>query len=133
MLKAISTLTASAALSACAVIPTFGSVSKTPMQLPSGELAYRYEGRANFAHQQEVADTMMAEHCASVNGGKPVVVDAQQMVIGAAAFGSSNTSLTGTATGPYQQRTYNATANTTSSGSALANKQQQIIFRCVKG
>jgi len=133
MLKAVSNFTTFAILGGCAVIPTFGSVSKTPMQLPNGEFAYRYEGRANFAHQQEVADRMMAEHCTSVNGGMAVIVDAQQMVIGAAAFGTSNTSLTGTANGPYQQRTYNATANTTSSGSALANKQQQIIFRCVKG
>ena len=133
MYKPTSTLAVCALLSACAVIPTFGSVSKTPMQLANGDLAYRYEGRANFPHQQEVADKMMAEHCTSVNGGAARIVDAQQSVIGTAAFGNSNTNITGTATGPYQQRAYNATASTNSSGSALANKQQYIIFRCVKG
>ena len=133
MLRITSALTLLAALGGCAVIPTFGSVSKTPMQLPNGELAYRYEGRANFPHQQAVADKMMAEHCAAVNGGIPVIVDAQQMAIGAATFGNSNTNVTGTASGPYQQRTYNANASTSSSGSALANKQQQVVFRCIKG
>ena len=102
------------------------------MQLANGDLAYRYEGRANFPHQQEVADKMMAEHCMSVNGGNAIILDAQQSVIGAADFGSSNTRIAGTATGPYQQRSYNATANTNASGGTLANKQQYIVFRCVK-
>ena len=132
MVKFTFTLAGCALLSACVVIPTFGSISKTPMQLPNGELAYRYEGRANFPHQQEVADKMMAEHCMSMNGGVAIAVDAQQSVIGAAAFGNSNTNIAGTATGPYQNRSFNATANTSSSGSTLANKQQYITFRCVK-
>jgi hypothetical protein len=121
-----------ALLSGCAVIPTFGSISKTPIQLANGDLAYRYEGRANFPHQQVVADQMMSEHCVAVNGGTAVIVDAQQSVIGAAVFGNSNTNIAGTASGPYPQRTYTANARTTSSGSTLANKQQQIIFRCLK-
>ena len=127
------TLAACVMLSGCAVIPTFGSISKTPMQLANGDLGYRYEGRANFPHPQEVADKMMSEHCLTVNGGAAIIVDAQQSVVGAVAFGNSNTSLSGTATGPYQQRSYNATANTYSSRSALANKQQYIVFRCAKG
>ncbi len=132
MLKVTAAVTLLTVFSGCAVIPTFGSVSKTPIQLPNGELAYRYEGRANFPHQQEVADKMMTEHCIGANGGTPVIVDVQQMVIGTAAFGNSNMNITGTASGPYQQRTYNATANSSSSGSALANKQQYVVFRCVK-
>ena len=132
MLKSTCTLATFTLLSACAAIPTFGSISKTPMQLANGDLAYRYEGRANYPHQQEVADKMMAEHCMSLSGGAAIVVDAQQSIIGAAAFGSSNASIAGTATGPYQLRSYNAAASTNSSGSALANKQQYITFRCVK-
>lgn len=132
MLKITSAITVLTILGGCAIIPTFGSVSKTPIKLQNGELAYRYEGRANFAHQQEVADKMMAEHCVSVNGGAPVIVDAQQMVLGSAAFGNANTNITGTASGPYSQRNYNANASTSSSGSTLSNKQQQVVFRCVK-
>ena len=132
MLKLVIVLFGCAVLSACAVIPTFGSISKTPMQLPSGELAYRYEGRANFPHQQDVADKMMAEHCISVNEGSPIAIDAQQSVIGAAAFGNSNTNIAGTASGPNQNRSVNAIASTNASASTLANKQQHITFRCVK-
>jgi hypothetical protein len=121
-----------AGLVGCAAVPTFGHVSTTPVALPNGELAYVYEGRANFAHQTEVADKMMAEHCAKVNGGAPVVVNAQRTVIGAANFANATTNANATATGPYQARSYSGTANTYGTSSAMVNRQQQLMFRCVK-
>ena len=132
MFKITVAITFLTALSGCAVIPTFGSISKTPIQLPNGDVAYRYEGRANFAHQQEVADKMMAEHCIAVNGGSPLIVDLQQKVIGVTTFGNSNSNITGTVSGQYQQRNYNANVSASNSSSGLANKQQQVVFRCAK-
>lgn len=125
MIRIASVILVSASLVAC----SFGSVSKTPVQLSNGEFAYRYEGRANFAHQNAEADRMMAEHCRSINGGFPVIVDARQSVVGAARLGQANTTLSGTSTAP---GSFNASATTNSSVNTLANRQQSLLFRCVR-
>ncbi|MCA0204328.1 MAG: hypothetical protein LCH92_08300 [Proteobacteria bacterium] len=97
-------------LAGCA--PTYGSISSTPMQLGDGSLAYRYQGRANFGHQLAEADRQMAEHCAAVNGGRPVMVRQDTRQIGGGGFVQAQP--TGFA-----------------SFSAMSNQNQEILFRCV--
>ena len=46
-------------LSAC----THGSVSQLPMHIEGVGTVYRYEGRANFAHQRAEADRIITEDC----------------------------------------------------------------------
>lgn len=133
MKKAMSVmLVGLAGLGGCAAIPTFGTISKTPLQLPNGELAYRYEGRANFQHQHEVADNMMAEHCKALNGGVAVAIDAQQQIIGASTFARSSANANATVTGPYQQRSVSGYGSSSGTATTIGNRQQSILFKCVK-
>lgn len=91
-------------LSAC----TYANIGATPVLLADGSTAYRYSGRDNFAHQRAEADSAMAKFCAQGDGGRPVIVQQGSSVIGGGiALGG------GVAT-------------------AMANRQQEIIFRCVK-
>ncbi len=53
---------------------TGGHVSKAPMEFEGVGKVYRYQGKANFAHQQDEAQRMMTEHCKGINGGRPVIV-----------------------------------------------------------
>lgn len=95
-------MVAVAAASAC----TYSNVSATPILLPDGSTAYRYSGRANFNYQQAEADKVMAETCAQ-QGMKPVVVAQDTQVIGiGAAWGQG-------------------------AAAAGANRQQEILFKCV--
>ena len=73
-------------LAAC----THGSVLTTGMEVSGIGTVYRYQGRANFAHQIAEADKMMSEHCAKVNGGRAVIVELQKRDLGTVAMGSSN-------------------------------------------
>jgi hypothetical protein len=100
-----------AALPAC----THSTVSEVPFQLPDGTLAYRYQGRANFAHQMADADRTMAEHCQRVNGGRPVVVAAETRRIGTGGIAQGSVS-SGFATGAF---------------TTAANQNQELIYRCV--
>lgn len=93
---------ATSATSAC----TYATVGATPLLLADGTTAYRYTGRANYIHQQAEADRSMAEFCAGM-GKRPVIVNQDVQNIGAGAvFGG------GTA-------------------AVVANRQQEIIFRCI--
>ena len=85
---------------------TYSQVSATPVQLPDGSEGYRYTGRANFAYQMQEADAVMAATCAE-KGGRPLIVAQQERNIGAGGM---------------------ITGNTVAMG---ANRQQDIIFRCV--
>lgn len=91
------------ALAAC----TYAQVSATPVQLPDGGEGFRYTGRANFGHQMAEADRVMAETCAA-QGGRPLIVEQAERNIGGGAILSGNTIMAG------------------------ANRQQDIVFRCVR-
>lgn len=86
---------------------TFAQVSSTPVQLADGSEGYRYSGRANFGYQNAEADRVMAETCAA-QGKRPLVVEQGQSMIGGSVVLTGN----GAAFG--------------------SNRQQDIIFRCVK-
>jgi len=73
---------------------TWGSISSLPIQTARGDL-YRYEGRANFPHQIAEADKMITDHCAHVNGGRPVIVNQQKQYLGDVAFGNASATTTG--------------------------------------
>lgn len=114
---------------------THASISSIPMQVDGIGTVYRYQGRANFAHQMAEADRMIAEDCKARNGGKPIVVDLQKRDLGVIAFnsGQANTRIDATATrNPYSSN-ITGTAATTSSGSAtvMRNYNQEIHYKCV--
>lgn len=97
----------SAAVAVIAAGCTYSNVSATPVQLADGSTAYRYTGRANFTYQQAEADKVMAGTCAQ-QGLKPVVVGQDTQVIGAGAAWGQGV------------------------GAVGANRQQEILFKCVK-
>lgn len=111
---------------------TYATTSATPVEIPGVGLAYRYEGRANFPHQIAEADRAMAAHCQSVNGGRPVIVNLQKRNIGLGGFANTNAYGTGRATmaGPTVYGSAQGAAMTT--GSVMANQNQEILFRCAK-
>ena len=91
------------AVSAC----TYAQVQATPVQLADGGEGYRYSGRANFGYQIAESDRVMAETCAKT-GKRPVIVEQAERNIGGGAVLTGNTAMLG------------------------ANRQQDIIFRCVR-
>jgi hypothetical protein len=114
---------------------TFASISSTPMEIEGVGTVYRYQGRANFGYQIAEADKLMAEDCKAKNGGHPVIVDLQKRDLGIVSMGSgqATTHLNATATNnPYSTNVY-GTAHTTSSssGTALRNYNQEILYKCV--
>lgn len=115
---------------------THGAVSSIPQEIQGVGTVYRYQGRANFSHQIAEADKMMTDHCKSVNGGRPVVVDLQKVDLGVGVIstGNSNTNLNATVNGYQNQARVIGNANTTSIGttSALRNTNQEITYKCVK-
>ncbi len=114
---------------------THGSVSQIPMEIPGIGTVYRYEGRANFAHQRAEADRMMTEDCKAKNGGRPVIVDLQKRDLGIVTLGSgsSTTQLDARAAGYPYAANVSGTATTTSSVSAtgLRNYNQEVLYKCV--
>ncbi|AZR42999.1 hypothetical protein [Marinobacter salarius] len=126
MIKPFVTLGVSALLLGC----TFGHVSSIPMEIEGIGKVYRYEGRANFSHQLEKADEMMASTCEEKNGGYPVIVDLQQKDLGVVVFGTgqSSTNFSGNA---YGNAVYgNASTSSTGSLNAMRNQNQAVLFRC---
>lgn len=125
-------LIATALLMGC----THGSVSQIPIEIEGVGTVYRYEGRANFAHQRAEADRMMIEDCKAKNGGRPVIVDLQKRDLGIVALGggSSTTRINATATGTPYAANVSGTGTTTSSSSttALRNYNQEILYKCTK-
>lgn len=115
---------------------THGSVSQVPMEIAGLGTVYRYEGRANFAHQIADADRMMMEDCKARNAGHPVIVDLQKRDLGIVAMGgnSSTTSVQANVVGNRYGSSLSGTGTTHSSGSvtALRNFNQEILYRCVK-
>ena len=115
---------------------THGAVSSIPQEIQGVGTVYRYQGRANFSHQIAEADKLITDHCLSVNGGKPVVVDLQKRDLGMEIFnsGSSSTTFNGTFTGSQNQANVYGRANRSSmeSASALRNMNQEILYKCVK-
>ncbi len=115
---------------------TYASTSATPVEIPGVGLAYRYEGRANFPHQIAEADRAMAAHCQTVNGGRPVIVSFAKRNVGfggianTSAYGTMNANVAGTPGGAAISGTGSGTALTT--GSVMANQNQEVLFRCVK-
>lgn len=132
MKKAIGGILLLGALTAC----THGVVATTAMEVPGVGTVYRYQGRANFAHQIAEADKMMAEHCAKVNGGRPIIVDLEKRDLGTVAVGSSNSTTrfnaTATSDSARNQARISGTANTQtlSSASMMRNMNQEITYRC---
>jgi hypothetical protein len=106
------------------------------MEIPGIGTVYRYQGRANFAHQIAEADKMMAEHCAQVNGGRPIIVDLEKRDLGTVAMGSSNSTTrinaTATTDNSRNQARISGTGNTQtlSSVSMMRNMNQEITYRC---
>lgn len=114
---------------------THASISSTPLQIEGVGTVYRYQGRANFAHQIAEADRMITEHCKTLNGGRPVIVDLQKRDLGIVAMdsGQSTTRINATATGTPYATNISGTASTTSSGgmTGLRNYNQEILYKCV--
>lgn len=110
---------------------THGNISSTPMEIPGVGTVYRYQGRANFAHQMAEADRLMAEECKARNGGKPVMVNLQQRDLGMMAIGSGQANTTFNATGTGNSVAGTARTTSTSTMSGLRNMNQEILFRCV--
>lgn len=114
---------------------TFGSISSTPQEIEGVGTVYRYQGRANFAHQIAEADRMLTEHCKELNGGNPVIVDVQKRDLGVVAMGNgqSATRINATGTGTPYATSVLGTATTTSSGTmaGVRNFNQEIFFKCV--
>ena len=121
-----------ALLTAC----THASISSIPMELEGIGTVYRYQGRANFAHQMAEADRMITEDCKARNGGRPVIVDMQKRDLGIVALNSAqattrlNATTTGTAYGA--NTTGIATTNSLGSTTALRNYNQEVVYKCVK-
>jgi len=115
---------------------THANISSIPMEISGVGTAYRYQGRANFAHQFAEADRMITEDCKRRNGGRPVIVSAQKQDLGVVAFrnGNSTTNATVQATGNRYGATAYGTAHTYSSGATtyMRNKNQEILYKCVK-
>lgn len=128
MRATLTLLALAAALAGC----SHASISSIPMQIEGVGTVYRYQGRANFAHQMALADQMIADDCKARNGGKPVIVDLQKVDLGTINMGSaqSTTRLNGTATG----NRFNGTAATSTfgGGSAMRNSNQEVLYKCVK-
>ena len=106
------------------------------MQIDGIGTVYRYQGRANFAHQIAEADRRIAEDCNTRNGGKPVIVDLQKRDLGTVAIDNNqaSTRISATATGNPYNTNISGTATTTSSGSTtvMRNYNQEILYRCIK-
>jgi hypothetical protein len=127
------------ALSVVAVVAlagcTHASISSIPLQIEGVGTVYRYQGRANFAHQIAEADRMITEDCKAKNGGRPVIVDLQKRDLGIVAMdtGQSTTRINATATGTPYATNVSGTATTTSSGgmTGLRNFNQEILYKCV--
>lgn len=114
---------------------THGSISSVPMHLDGQGAVYRYQGRANFAHQTAEADRMLTEHCKQLNGGRPAIVDLQKRELGVMVMGGSqsHTRVNGNVTGTPNSANFSgvATTNTSGSLSSLRNFNQEIAFKCV--
>lgn len=114
---------------------THASISSIPLEIEGVGTVYRYQGRANFAHQIAEADRMLTEHCKVLNGGHPVIVDMQKRDLGIVSMGSgqSATRINATGTGTPYATNIMGTATTTSSGTmtGLRNFNQEILFKCV--
>ena len=114
---------------------THASISSIPLEIEGVGTVYRYQGRANFAHQIAEADRLITEHCTTINGGRPVIVDLQKRDLGIVAMksGQSTTRINATATGTPSATNISGTATTTSSGgmTGLRNFNQEIMYQCV--
>lgn len=114
---------------------THASVSNVPMEIPGIGTVYRYQGRANFAHQFSEADRLMTEQCKTINGGKPVVVTQQMRDLGLVSIGNSqattNLSATTTRSGGSAYTQGTATTRTVSSDGGMRNMNQEVLFKCV--
>lgn len=123
-------------LSATLLGCTHGSISELPIEVQGVGTVYRYQGRANFAHQITEADKMITEDCLRRNGGRPVIVDLQKTDLGYVAMGNatSNTNVTGNYSGNRYggNLSGNATTNTTGSVTKMRNFNQEILYKCVK-
>jgi hypothetical protein len=130
-LNAIKILPLILALAAC----THASVSAVPIELTGIGTVYRYQGRANFAHQIAEADRVMTEECKKINGGKPVIVTQQMRDLGIVALGNSQstTNLNATANQVGSSTYVHGTVTTSTTGSAggLRNMNQELLFKCV--
>jgi hypothetical protein len=115
---------------------THAAISTIPIEVPGVGSVYRYQGRANFAHQIEEADRVMKDHCKSVNGGNPVIVDLQKrdLGVGVIASGNSSTNINANISGSVNQArvTGSGTTNTLATMNAMRNTNQEILYRCVK-
>jgi len=114
---------------------THASISSIPLEIEGVGTVYRYQGRANFAHQIAEADRMITEDCKAKNGGRPVIIDLQKRDLGIVAMdtGQSTTRINATATGSPHATNVTGTATTTSSGgmTGLRNFNQEILYKCV--
>ena len=111
---------------------THASISQIPLEVPGVGQVYRYQGRANFAHQIAEADKLITEDCLKRNGGTPVVVNLQKTDLGFVSIGNTqaSTNVSGNAYGSGFNGT--ATSSGTTSTGALRNQNQEILYKCVK-
>ena len=116
-----------------------GRVSNLPIKVNGVEgNVYIYQGRDNFAHQQTAAENMMANFCANRHPGSRVSLLKKDVVdLGTVSFGSSSTSLSGSAIGTTYGNTTSiigsGTASTYGSASTMRNFDQRLFFQCVLG
>ncbi len=114
-----------------------GRIGNLPLKIEGidGDV-YIYQGRDNFAHQQTAAEAMIQKFCSKNHPGSSVVLLKKETVdLGTVSFGSTTTSLSGTAVGTTFGNTTSVygsgTANTYGSASRMRNYDQRIFFQCI--
>jgi len=114
-----------------------GRIGSLPLKIEGidGDV-YVYQGRDNFAHQQTAAEAMMQDFCSKNHPGSSVALLKKETVdLGTVSFGSTTTSLSGTAVGTTFGNTTSVygsgTANTYGSASRMRNYDQRLFFKCV--
>ncbi len=115
---------------------THASISSIPLEIEGVGTVYRYQGRANFAHQIGEADRMIAEDCKQKNGGVPVILDLKKQYLGQVDMGGGSESRTRinatvTGVGSSAQITGTARVSSVNNGGSIANYNQEILYKCV--
>lgn len=102
---------------------THGRVSSIPIVAPDGSEIYKYEGRANFAHQDAEAERQIIAYCTGKGAKRPVMVGSDSRNLGVVAIGQGNASA---------QMIGNSVFVQGNSQRSYINNQNQIIyFKCV--
>ena len=110
---------------------THAHISSIPTEVPGVGTVYRYQGRANFAHQFREAERLITAECKSINGGLPRIVQMGQYQVGTTGIVNNNVMGNITASGNpnYMSGTFSGSGLGTVS--TMSNMNQEIYFMCV--